>query len=71
MRPISSASSEQNVGVGQISEAVQRMDHVTQQNAALVEQMASAAVGLKTQAQGLVQSVSAFKLGGPSALDPQ
>jgi hypothetical protein len=38
------------------------MDQVTQQNAALVEQMAAAASGLKTQAHDLVQVVAAFKL---------
>jgi methyl-accepting chemotaxis protein len=35
---------------------------VTQQNAALVEEMAAAAASLKTQAEGLVQTVSVFKL---------
>jgi methyl-accepting chemotaxis protein len=59
---ISAASSEQSQGVGQISEAVTHMDHVTQQNAALVEQMAAAASSLKMQAQDLVQTVATFKL---------
>jgi methyl-accepting chemotaxis protein len=36
---ISSASAEQRSGVAQIGEAIAQMDHVTQQNAALVEQM--------------------------------
>jgi hypothetical protein len=39
------------------------MDQVTQQNAALVEQMAAAASSLKSQAQDLVQTVAVFKLG--------
>lgn len=39
------------------------MDQATQQNAALVEEMAAAASGLKSQAQELVQVVSTFKLG--------
>ena len=43
-------------------EAVSQMDQVTQQNAALVEQIAAAASGLRSQAQELVQTVSAFKL---------
>jgi hypothetical protein len=38
------------------------MDQVTQQNAALVEESAAAAEGLRTQAQQLVQVVSVFKL---------
>jgi methyl-accepting chemotaxis protein-1 (serine sensor receptor) len=61
MGEISAASSEQSAGVSQVGEAVQQMDQVTQQNAALVEQMAAAASSLKSQAQELVQVVSAFK----------
>jgi methyl-accepting chemotaxis protein-1 (serine sensor receptor) len=38
------------------------MDHATQQNAALVEQSAAAAEGLKQQAQQLVDAVSVFKI---------
>lgn len=60
---ISAASTEQSEGVAQIGEAVQQMDHVTQQNAALVEEMAAAAGGLKSQAAELVATVSTFKLG--------
>jgi methyl-accepting chemotaxis protein len=63
MGEISAASNEQAAGVSQIGEAVQNMDQVTQQNAALVEQMAAAASSLKSQAHDLVQVVAAFKLG--------
>ena len=38
------------------------MDQVTQQNAALVEQSASAAAALEDQANNLVDAVSAFEL---------
>jgi methyl-accepting chemotaxis protein len=38
------------------------MDHVTQQNAALVEQMAAAATSLSQQAGDLVSAVSIFRL---------
>jgi len=62
MGEISAASSEQNAGVSQIGEAVVQMDQVTQQNAALVEEMAAAAGSLKSQAQDLVQAVSVFRL---------
>ena len=37
------------------------MDQVTQQNAALVEQMAAAASSLKSQAHDLVQDVAIFR----------
>ncbi|MDZ7937778.1 MAG: methyl-accepting chemotaxis protein [Rhodoferax sp.] len=62
MGEISAASSEQSAGVGQVGEAVGQMDQTTQQNAALVEEMAAAASGLKSQAQDLVQVVAVFKL---------
>jgi methyl-accepting chemotaxis protein len=58
---ISAASSDQSAGVSQIGEAVNEMDQVTQQNAALVEQMAAAASGLKSQAAELVRVVAVFQ----------
>lgn len=62
MAEISTASREQALGVEQVGEAVSQMDQVTQQNAALVEQMAAAASGLKSQAAELVHAVSVFRL---------
>ena len=59
---ISAASHEQSLGVAQVGEAVTQMDQVTQQNAALVEEMAAAASSLKNQAEDLVQVVSVFQL---------
>jgi len=64
MGEISAASNEQALGVAQVGEAVTQMDQTTQQNAALVEEMAAAASSLKSQAQDLVQVVAAFKLAG-------
>jgi methyl-accepting chemotaxis protein len=63
MGEISAASNEQALGVAQVGEAVKQMDEVTQQNAALVEEMAAAASSLKNQASDLVEAVSVFKLG--------
>ncbi len=59
---ISAASTEQATGVSQVGDAVLSMDQVTQQNAALVEEMAAAASSLKSQAQDLVQVVATFRL---------
>jgi methyl-accepting chemotaxis protein len=68
MGEISAASAEQSSGVGQVGEAVTQMDQATQQNAALVEEMAAAASSLRLQAQTLVQTVAVFKVNGaPSA----
>jgi methyl-accepting chemotaxis protein len=63
MGEISAASKEQSQGVSQVGEAVTQMEQVTQQNAALVEEMAAAASSLKSQAEDLVQTVAVFKLG--------
>ena len=62
MSEISAASHEQSLGVGQVGDAVTQMDQVTQQNAALVEEMAAAASSLKAQAQDLVTHVAVFQL---------
>jgi methyl-accepting chemotaxis protein len=59
---ISSASVEQSSGVNRVCTAVTQMDQATQQNAALVEQSAAAAEGLKQQALQLVQAVAVFRL---------
>jgi methyl-accepting chemotaxis protein-1 (serine sensor receptor) len=60
---ISAASGEQSAGVGQIGDAITRIDQGTQQNAALVEESAAAAESLRQQSQALVQAVSVFRLG--------
>ena len=66
---ISNASQEQANGVAQVGEAVTSLDQVTQQNAALVEEMAAAAASLSSQAQALVQAVAVFREGdAPRAL---
>ena len=62
MEEISNASAEQSAGVGQVGEAVTQMDQATQQNAALVEEMAAAATSLRTQSADLVSAVAVFKL---------
>ncbi len=62
MGEITAASVEQSQGVAQVGEAVTQMDQTTQQNAALVEEMAAAASSLKIQAQDLVGTVAVFKL---------
>ncbi|WP_284150466.1 methyl-accepting chemotaxis protein [Curvibacter sp. CHRR-16] len=62
MGAISTASHEQSAGVEQVGEVVVAMDQSTQQNAALVEEMAAAASSLKHQAHDLVQVVATFKL---------
>ena len=59
---IGAATQEQSQGVTQVSDAVQQLDQVTQQNASLVEESAAAADSLNKQAAQLVQLVSVFRL---------
>ena len=61
---ISLASAEQTQGITQVGDAVNQLDQVTQQNAALVEESAAAADSLKQQAANLAQVVAVFKLRG-------
>lgn len=62
MSEISSASHEQSEGVSQVGTAVVQMDQMTQQNAALVEESASAASSLHQQASELVELVRFFEV---------
>jgi methyl-accepting chemotaxis protein len=69
---ITAASAEQSDGIGQVTTSVSKLDQMTQQNAALVEQSAAAAESLKDQASRLAQVVGAFRLlkAGPGAAKP-
>ncbi len=59
---IAAASQDQSQGIDEINVAISAMDGVTQQNAALVEEAASAAESMRNQADRLSQQVSVFKL---------
>jgi len=62
MSEINAASSEQSTQIGQVSQAVDQLDHMTQQNAALVEQGAAAAQSLQDQANRLAGAMGQFQL---------
>ncbi|KQW93541.1 hypothetical protein ASC94_13025 [Massilia sp. Root418] len=61
MAEIAAAGHEQEMGIGQINQAVAELDDVTQQNAALVEQAAAASESLKEQAEKLAGVTSVFR----------
>jgi methyl-accepting chemotaxis protein len=61
---ISSAAREQSSGIEQVNQAVIQMDHMTQQNAALVEEAAAAAESMHQEANRLSDAVAVFKLAG-------
>ncbi|RQR81265.1 HAMP domain-containing protein [Burkholderia sp. Bp9012] len=68
MSEITAASVEQSVGIEQVNQAVTQMDQLTQQNAALVEEVAAAAASLNDQTAHLMQAVSVFELGDARAV---
>ena len=59
---IAGASVQQSLGIGQVGEAINQLDQVTQQNAALVEESAAAADSLRIQAARLADMVGQFRL---------
>jgi methyl-accepting chemotaxis protein len=59
---IANASEEQRDGIEQVNLAVSQMDQVSQQNAALVEEAAAAAMSLTEQADALRDAVGVFKV---------
>ncbi|EHP43923.1 methyl-accepting chemotaxis sensory transducer [Cupriavidus basilensis OR16] len=61
---IASASMEQSRGIEQVNQAISQMDQVTQQNAAMVEQAASASRALEEQGRELNEVVAFFRLPG-------
>ncbi|EPY2904911.1 methyl-accepting chemotaxis protein [Cronobacter sp. 153480017-3] len=63
---ISVAAQEQAQGINQVHLAVNQMDDVTQQNAALVEQASAASQSLMEQAASLNQLVGAFTIAAAS-----
>jgi methyl-accepting chemotaxis protein len=58
---IASASREQTAGIGQISTAVQQIDHVTQTNAASAEETAASAFELETRANAFREAVEVLR----------
>jgi methyl-accepting chemotaxis protein len=63
MQDMTQALDEQTRDVLQVGEAIALLDQNTQQNAALVDEGATAAASLNTQSVRLVTSVASFKLG--------
>ncbi|MBS61488.1 PAS domain-containing methyl-accepting chemotaxis protein [Salinisphaera sp.] len=62
MQQVSLAAEEQRSGIQEIGVAVSRMDQMTQQNAALVEQSAASAQSVSSQASELGRSVDIFRI---------
>jgi len=64
---IAAACQEQARGIDQVNKAITSLDQVTQQNAALVEEAASAAETLSEEAQHLDRMMANYQIAGGSA----
>ncbi|WP_290428836.1 methyl-accepting chemotaxis protein [Roseateles amylovorans] len=62
IQEISGATQAQSTSITEVGQAVQRLDEVTQQNAALVEESSAASESLREQAGALQQVVAQFRL---------
>jgi methyl-accepting chemotaxis protein len=60
---LAASAKEQATGLGEVNSAVNQMDQVTQQNAAMVEQSTAASHGLSGEAQELARLVGQFRIG--------
>jgi len=67
---IAAASQEQSEGIGQVNNAINQMDEMTQQNAALVEEAAAASETMSKQALNLNELVSFFSTNDTSSQKP-
>jgi len=64
MDAIATSAREQSVGLSEVNTAVNQMDQVTQQNAAMVEETNAASATLANEAGRLRELISQFQLGG-------
>ena len=60
---IAASAREQSTGLAEVNSAVNQMDQVTQQNAAMVEESTAASHSLAQEAEELGRLVSKFRLG--------
>jgi methyl-accepting chemotaxis protein len=60
---LAASAKEQSTGLGEVNTAVNQMDQVTQQNAAMVEEATAASHGLSGEAQELARLVGQFRIG--------
>jgi len=64
---ISASAQEQATALGDVNSAVNQMDQMTQQNAAMVEQTTAAARSLRGEAGNLTNLVQRFEIDRPAA----
>lgn len=68
---IATSAREQSSGLAEINTAVNELDHVTQQNAAMFEETTAASHALTSEADSLANAVSRFRMKGQAAVAPR
>ena len=68
---IASSAQEQSVGLQEVNSAMNQMDQVTQQNAAMVEEATAASHSMAHEAEDLARLVGQFRLDGATTTDPR
>ncbi|MDH6269658.1 methyl-accepting chemotaxis protein [Rhizobium sp. SG_E_25_P2] len=68
MDAIATAAQEQSTGLAEVNSAVNLMDHATQQNAGMVEEMNAAGVSLADESRQLHDLLARFRLGDQAAM---
>lgn len=68
MQEITLASEKQSIDIDQVKQSILQIDQATRHNADSVQEAAAAAQSLEQQANGMVETVSVFKLSNPSQL---
>jgi methyl-accepting chemotaxis protein len=66
---IAASAHEQSTGLDQVNTAVNQMDQVTQQNAAMVEESTAASHSLAQETEELSRQISSFRLGKPATIE--
>ena len=69
IQDISNASREQSIGMNQINTAMNELDHVTQQNTNMAQELSVAAEELDGQSAGLIKMMSFFKTNDDNSLE--
>jgi methyl-accepting chemotaxis protein len=65
---IAQSAQEQAAGLAQVNIAINQMDQVTQQNAAMVEETTAAAATLRSEAGGLAERAGCFRIDSAALL---
>jgi methyl-accepting chemotaxis protein len=68
---IAASAKEQAVGLHEVNSSITQMDHVTQQNAAMVQESTAASFALASEAQQLTVLIQGFEIGEDLSTHPR